>query len=175
MPPEENKKEINTEEESVEVAEPAPPEEAPAGESVSEFPNPESVSSAPAEQAPEVSPEIVEPETPSEVAPTQTEPPQPQPQQPEVQVREKIVFKTDPNFVQELLVKARAAIQTRKQKKLDKIIALFDTNPQITNKDIQKSLRVSSATAVRYLDILEKENRIKQVGNTGKSVFYTKI
>ena len=46
---------------------------------------------------------------------------------------------------------------------------------QIANKDIQKLLRISSATAVRYLDILESENRIKQVGNTGKSVFYTKI
>lgn len=79
------------------------------------------------------------------------------------------------DFIQKLLIKARAKIQERKQKKLDKIMILFEVSPQITNKDIQKLLRVSSATATRYLDILESENRIKQVGSTGKSVFYTKI
>lgn len=79
------------------------------------------------------------------------------------------------DFVQKLLIKARAKIQERKRKKLDKIMSLFEAKPQITNKDIQKLLRISSATAVRYMNILERENRIKQVGNTGKSVFYTKI
>ena len=81
----------------------------------------------------------------------------------------------DPNFVQRLLVRARAKIQERRRKKLDKIMALFEAKPRITNRDIRRILRVSRATAVRYLDILERENRIKQVGNTGKSVFYTKI
>jgi len=90
-------------------------------------------------------------------------------------VTEKIVYKTDPNIVQKLLVKARAVIQQRKRTKLNKIITLFEANSQITNTDVQKLLRVSSATAVRYLDILENENRITQVGNTGKAVFYTKI
>ncbi|MCK5026839.1 MAG: HTH domain-containing protein [Candidatus Pacebacteria bacterium] len=94
-------------------------------------------------------------------------------QQPQIQ--ERIIYKTDPNIVQRLLVKARAKIQERKRKKLDKVMVLFEAKPQITNKDIQKLLRISSATAVRYLDILEAENRIKQVGNTGKSVFYTKV
>lgn len=97
----------------------------------------------------------------------------PEPQQPQIQ--ERIIYKTDPNIVQKLLVKARAKIQERKRKKLDKIMLLFEALPQITNKDIQKLLRILSATAVRYLDILEAENRIKQVGNTGKSVFYTKV
>ena len=36
-------------------------------------------------------------------------------------------------------------------------------------------LHVSDATATRYLEILEKENKIKQVGKTGKGVSYTKI
>lgn len=86
------------------------------------------------------------------------------------------------DFIQKLLIKARAKIQERKRKKLDKIMALFESNPEnlpsgrrIANKDIQKLLRISDTTATRYLDILERENKIKQVGKTGKAVFYTKI
>ena len=94
---------------------------------------------------------------------------------PQTKIIEKIVYKTDPNIIQKLLNKARAKIQERKSKKLDKIMTLFNTNPQITNKDIQKLLRTSRVSAFRYLNTLEQENRIKQVGNTGKSVFYTKI
>jgi len=114
------------------------------------------------------------PPTPQSPAPTQTEPVQASPQ-PQIKTIEKIVYKTDPNIVQKLLIKARAKIQERKRKKLDKIMTLFEAKPQITNKDIQKLLRASRVSAFRYFNILEKQNRIKQVGNTGKSVFYTKI
>ena len=79
-----------------------------------------------------------------------------------------------PSFIQTLLIKARAKIQERKQKKLGKILELLETKPQITNQDVQKLLRISRATSFRYLDILEKQNKIKQVGNTGKWVFYSK-
>jgi hypothetical protein len=85
------------------------------------------------------------------------------------------------DFVQKLLIKARAKIQERKQGKLDKIMTLFDesspstgSGQAIANKDIQKLLRTSRVSAFRYLNILETQNKIKQVGNTGKSVFYTK-
>ncbi len=113
----------------------------------------------------------------SQPEPTPTTPPQAEPVQepPQPQIQERIVYKTDPNIIQKLLVKARAKIQERKQKKLDKIMTLFEAKPQITNKDIQKLLRISRVSAFRYFNILEKQNRIKQVGNTGKSVFYTKI
>ena len=56
------------------------------------------------------------------------------------QIQEKIIYKTDPNIIQKLLNKARAKIQERKRKKLDKIMTLFETKSQITNKDIQKLL-----------------------------------
>ena len=106
-----------------------------------------------------------------------------QPQQP--QVIEKIIYQTPPrdtssevngqaNFIQNLLNKARAKIQERKRKKLDKILSLFETKSQITNSDIQKLLRVSRATAKRYMDILEKENKVVQIGSVGKGVFYSK-
>jgi predicted HTH transcriptional regulator len=79
------------------------------------------------------------------------------------------------NLARELLIKARNAIQSRKRKKLDKVMSLFLKHSKITNDEIEKLLHVSDATATRYLSQLEKEGKIKQMGKTGKSVFYSKI
>lgn len=75
----------------------------------------------------------------------------------------------------DLLVKARATIQQRKAKKLEKILSLFATKDKITNNEVEKLLHVSDATATRYLSALEKDGKIKQVGKTGKAVEYTRI
>ena len=80
-----------------------------------------------------------------------------------------------PNFAKDLLNKARSAIQSRKRVKLDHLMTLFAKRTNITNDEVEKFLHVSDATATRYLEILEKENKIKQVGKTGKSVSYTKM
>ena len=80
-----------------------------------------------------------------------------------------------PNLVRDLLNKARSAIQSRKKVKLDHLMTLFAKRTNITNDEVEKFLHISDATATRYLEILEKENKIKQVGKTGKSVSYTKI
>jgi len=85
------------------------------------------------------------------------------------------VMQTSRNRVLELLDKAKLAIQFRKRKKLDKIMSLFLKQSKITNDDVEKFLHVSDATAERYLNILEKENRIKQVGKTGHAVTYLKM
>lgn len=66
-------------------------------------------------------------------------------------------------------------IQTRKRKKLEKIMSLFVTKTKITNDEVEKYLHCSDATATRYLNILEKEGKIKQSGKTGQSVSYSKI
>jgi len=79
------------------------------------------------------------------------------------------------NKVLELLNKAKLAIQSRKRKKLDKIMTLFLKNFKITNDEVEKFLHVSDATATRYLSQLEKEGKIKQTGKTGHSVSYYKI
>lgn len=55
------------------------------------------------------------------------------------------------------------------------ILKLLKDNKKVTNNDIERSLNVSDATATRYLDELEKENKIKQVGETGRSVYYELI
>lgn len=57
----------------------------------------------------------------------------------------------------------------------EKIMELLNGKGTITNDDIQKLLSVSDATATRYLDILEKSGKVKQVGKTGKHVYYEKV
>jgi predicted HTH transcriptional regulator len=114
------------------------------------------------EEKVEIEPEV-EPQTKQET-----------PTLPQPQIQERIIYKTDPNIIQKLLNKARAKIQERKQKKLDKIMTLFETKHQITNEDVQKLLRTTKRTATRYFDLLEQGQKITQVGKTGKAVFYTK-
>ncbi|MFA6536311.1 MAG: hypothetical protein WCT25_02665 [Candidatus Paceibacterota bacterium] len=83
------------------------------------------------------------------------------------------------------LPKAWAKIQETKSRKLEKIMAALDGKVpttlklrgagKISNDEAEKLLRVSDATATRYLEVLERENRIRQVGKIGQGVFYEKI
>ena len=61
-----------------------------------------------------------------------------------------------------------------KQKEVnkEKILELIKSKNKITNNDVEKSFGVSDATATRYLNELEKEEKIKQVGKTGRYVYY---
>jgi len=77
--------------------------------------------------------------------------------------------------MKENLKLANQTRQEKKRAKIDKIISLFSKNPKITNDDVEKLLHVSDATATRYLETLEKEGKIRQVGKTGKGVVYEKI
>src|SRR3989344_2408704 len=95
-------------------------------------------------------------------------------EQPQTQTVEKIIYQTPPNLIQNLLIKARAKIQERKNKKLDKIMSLFESNPNISNSDVQELLRTTKRSATRYLNILEKEQKIIQVGNAGRGVRYVR-
>ena len=95
----------------------------------------------------------------------------PEPLQPELQTFSQPKI----SLARKLLTKARNAIQFRKRKKLDKVMSLFLQQSKITNDEVEKFLHVSDATAERYLNILEKENKIRQVGKTGHAVSYSKI
>ena len=79
------------------------------------------------------------------------------------------------NFARDLAAKARAVIQGRKRKKLDKILEAVTKHGSTTNDQVEKLLHVSDATATRYLTQLEKEGKLKQEGKTGKSVKYLKL
>ena len=96
--------------------------------------------------------------------------PKPEPEQPKIIP----IIIPSKSLARELLVKARNMIQFRKKKKLDKVMTLFLKKQKITNDEVEKFMHVSDATATRYLSQLEKENKIKQSGKTGKSVFYSK-
>ena len=65
-------------------------------------------------------------------------------------------------------------MQEKKEQAKEKIMGLLENKDKISNQDAVKLLGISSATSVRYLDELEKEGSIKQVGKTGKKVFYQK-
>lgn len=76
------------------------------------------------------------------------------------------------NIARLLLEKAKATILLRKQKKLLKIMTLFEKKDHITNDEVEKLLHVSDATATRYLSELEKQGRVVQHGKTGHAVSY---
>jgi hypothetical protein len=79
------------------------------------------------------------------------------------------------NFIIELLAKARQKIQSKRKVKLDKIMNYLAKNNSISNDEVEKLLHVSDATATRYLEILEKEGKLRQIGSVGKSVRYEQI
>jgi hypothetical protein len=74
-----------------------------------------------------------------------------------------------------LLVKARAKIQERKVKKMELIMTKLggpslrqgyggQGKSSFTNSDVQKLLHVSNETARRYLDVLEREGKVRREG-----------
>ncbi len=54
----------------------------------------------------------------------------------------------------------------------NKILDLFDGKEEMTNNDVEEFLKVSDSTATRYLDELEKEGKIVQIGRQGRFVKY---
>ena len=62
-----------------------------------------------------------------------------------------------------------------KHQNLQKMREFITTKDRVTNDDIQKLLNVSDATATRYLDELEKEGLIRQIGKEGKYTYYNKV
>ena len=74
-----------------------------------------------------------------------------------------------------LLSRCKVVIAERKQKKLDKILQLAKQKNKIENGDVQKILRVSPASANRYLDQLVRDGKLKRIGDVGHAVFYEVI
>ena len=61
----------------------------------------------------------------------------------------------------------------KKQENKEKILEFLKSNEKITNNDVEKLCKVSHATAERYLNQLEKDNKLTQHGKIGTDVFYT--
>ena len=70
--------------------------------------------------------------------------------------------------------RAREDIEKKKEN-LEKVREFIAENMKVTNDDVEKLLAVSDATATRYLEELEKEGLIRQIGRTGQQVYYEEI
>ena len=55
------------------------------------------------------------------------------------------------------------------------ILEFLKEKGRITNNETEKLLGISDASATRYLDELEKEGKIRQLGATGSKVAYEPI
>ena len=60
----------------------------------------------------------------------------------------------------------------RKNKNREKLLNLFREKSKLTNKDVRKALDVSARTVVNYMDELEKEGTVEQIGETGRNAHY---
>jgi len=76
-------------------------------------------------------------------------------------------------FANKGLAKYQQKLQEKKEKAKEEIVKIIKEKGSASNKDITEALKISEATATRYLDELEKEGKIRQVGKTGKYTFYT--
>lgn len=60
----------------------------------------------------------------------------------------------------------------KKEERKGKILELLSQKSEISNSDIREALGVSDRTAARYMDELEKEGKVEQVGKIGHAVTY---
>jgi len=72
------------------------------------------------------------------------------------------------------LVEKQARKKEENKRKITEFFGAAQNN-RVVNDDIENLLGVSDATATRYLDELEKEGIIRQIGKTGKHVYYEKL
>lgn len=56
-------------------------------------------------------------------------------------------------------------IQRRKKKRLDKLYLGLLEKGEMTNHQLRRIVRVSSATITRYMDELEKQGRVEQISS----------
>ncbi|MDP3052988.1 MAG: hypothetical protein Q8N22_03535 [bacterium] len=72
------------------------------------------------------------------------------------------------------LVEKQAQEKAENKRKITEFFGAAPNN-RVVNDDIENLLGVSDATATRYLDELEKEGFIRQIGKTGRHVYYEKV
>lgn len=74
--------------------------------------------------------------------------------------------------------KKETLIEWQKREKaadLESILGIMETQSPLTNSHIEQLLGILESTATRYLDELEKEGKVKQVGVAGRYVHYEKV
>lgn len=62
--------------------------------------------------------------------------------------------------------------QEIKEKRKKEILGLLQKQETVTNDDVERLLNVSDATVTNYLQELEEEGRVEQIGQEGRFVSY---
>jgi len=62
--------------------------------------------------------------------------------------------------------------QQQKHENLKKVWEMARSKGEIANDDVERALGVSNATAERYLQELESQGKLEQIGKTGIKVVY---
>lgn len=70
------------------------------------------------------------------------------------------------------MINPNAEKMREKQDNLEKVLAMAREKGEIRNDDVEHGLGVSNATAERYLQELESQGQLTQIGRTGQSVLY---
>lgn len=60
----------------------------------------------------------------------------------------------------------------QKERNKKRILEFLRASEKASNNDIENLLGVSDASATRYLHELELEGKVRQIGETGQSVYY---
>ena len=79
------------------------------------------------------------------------------------------------NNKEEKYSQAHKKIQEKVEMNKDRVMKLFENKERITNDDVESNLLIADSTATNYLDELEKEGKIKQIGSEGRGVYYLKV
>lgn len=74
--------------------------------------------------------------------------------------------------LQELRREKTRSIHDRVSKSKARIIDYVQSTGQVTNHEVEDLLLVSSSTAHRYLNELEREGILEQIGSSGRGVYY---
>lgn len=72
------------------------------------------------------------------------------------------------------LTAVNEARQQERARNREKLMDYLDSHDSLTNDDVERILNVSDSGATSYLDELEKEGLLKQVGDEGRGVHYRK-
>jgi len=78
------------------------------------------------------------------------------------------------SFGEELVGICAAALDqtVRKNANKQKVIALLQEKGESSNSDLREALGLTERTVTRYMEELERQGRVEQVGDTGRNVTY---
>jgi len=79
------------------------------------------------------------------------------------------------NELANIAQEGRDSIQSRIEKRKARILESARTKKRITNNDVEDMFCISDNTARRYLDDLEDEGKLTQIGVSGRGVYYEPV